>query len=457
MQGQDWPPGPRDILIDRARRGEITPDEAEHEAQRLGFGPLATKPDPGEFDPDQMPWWSLPMAVAWIAWRNSASVREHCAESAEKCIYWIPGSWNVPINNGTEFAHVDGYELKELGQPTVCRLSLVEAYLTSTETLPPTTQMTVAKAEKQLFVALAAGRIACIAKDVTGKVVEIPQSEWPDLQLFEEGETDVLKHDALDHTATFSEIKLPRERLKQVWQEFLVEPYMIEPMMRSGTAGYVSLCSALHWIMTEAGRKSLRLEDTPLWDAAVGRLIPLISTGEVQVIGRDATGVPTAIDGVIFAGISVGHPLRDCVIAGDNPRISCTPYVDEEHWRSDFNDYLYLNRSSLPSWTHLQVRRADVLRHITFESDASETSGGNTPAPDKSGGRKRGQKLLLSENQVKRGEAFYRGLLKKDSSWADQLEASAKKVLEELKFGVSWVTVKRRIIEPVLNKKQRAK
>ena len=157
MQGQDWPPGPRDILIDRARRGEITPDAAEHEAQRLGFGPLATKPDPGEFDPDQMPWWSLPMAVAWIAWRNSASVREHCAESAEKCIYWIPGSWNVPINNGTEFAHVDGYELKELGQPTVCRLSLVEAYLTSTETLPPTTQMTVAKAVKQLFVALAVG------------------------------------------------------------------------------------------------------------------------------------------------------------------------------------------------------------------------------------------------------------------------------------------------------------
>ena len=71
--------------------------------------------------------------------------------------------------------------------------------------------------------------------------------------------------------------------------------------------------------------------------------------------------------------------------------------------------------------------------------------------------RKRGQKLLLSKDQVKRGKAFYCGLLKKDSSWADQREASAKKVLEELKFGVSWVTVKRRIIEPVLNKKQRAK
>jgi hypothetical protein len=345
----------------------------------LGFGPLATKPDPGEFDPDQMPWWSLPMAVAWIAWRNSASVREHCAESAEKCIYWIPGSWNVPINNGTEFAHVNGYALKELGQPTVCRLSWVEAYLTSTETLPPTTQMTVAKAVKQLFVALAAGRVTCIAKDVIGKVVEIPQSEWPDLQLFEEGETDVLKHDALDHTATFSEIKLLRERLKQVWPEFLVAPCMIEPMMRSGTAGYVPVCSVLLWIMTEAGLKSRHLEDAHSWEAAAARIIPLISTGEVQAIGKNGAGVPEIIDGVLFAGIEVGDPMRDTFrrLHSDGPCIRCMPYIDEEHWAHDFNDVMFLKRNGPPSWTHLQVRKADVLQHFTFEANANEPADGD--------------------------------------------------------------------------------
>jgi hypothetical protein len=389
MQWEIWEPSPRDILIDRVRRGEITPEEAEQEAENRGFGQLATKPDSVEFEPDEMPWWSLPMAVAWIAWRNSKSVREHCTEFREKWLHWVPGSWNVPINNGTDFTRIDGYELKELGKPTVCRLSLVDAYLTSTETLPPTTQMTVAKAEKQLFAALAAGQITAIAKDATGQVVQIPQREWPYLQLFEEAEADVLKHDALDHTPTFSEIKLPRERLKQVWQEFLVEPYMIEPMMRSGTAGYVPLCSALHWIITEAGRKSRQLEDTQLWDAAVGRLFPLISTGEVQVIGTDASGVPAALDGVIFAGISVGRPLRDCfhLIAGDKPWISCTPYVDEQHWESDFNDCMYLKRSGPPSWTHLRVRKADVLRHIAFESDASETANGLVAVPEKSGGQ----------------------------------------------------------------------
>jgi len=179
-----------------------------------------------------------------------------------------------------------------------------------------------------------------------------------------------------------------------------------------------------------------------LWEAAVGRLIPLISTSEVQVIGRDANGVQTAIDGVIFAGISVGHPLRDHVIVGDNPWISCTPYVDDEHWGSYFNDYLYgltffgISRSSQTR----ARRRAAILRHPTNPADASAA-----------------RNCYSAMIRSLRGKAFYRGLLKKDSSWADQLEASAKKVLEEFKFGVSWFTVKRRIIEPVLNKKQRAK
>jgi hypothetical protein len=316
-----------------------------------------------------MHWWSLPMAVAWIAWRNSASVREHYAEYAQKCLYWIPGSWNVPMNNGTEFARIDGHELKGLGQSTVCRLSLVETYLTSTKALPPTTKMTVAQAEKQLFEELAAGQITAIAKDHAGNVVDIPQRQWPYLQLFEEAETDVLKHDALDQTPTFVDIKLPREMLKQVWQEFPVEPQMIEPMTSSGTAGYVPLCSALHWIMTEAGQKCRHLDDKQSWDAAVARLISLISTGEVEIIGRDTGGQSRAMDGVMFAGISVGQPLRESfrLVVGDNPWISCTPYVDEECWGRDFNDHMYLKRFGPASWTHLQVRKADVLRHIKFD------------------------------------------------------------------------------------------
>jgi hypothetical protein len=84
--------------------------------------------------------------------------------------------------------------------------------------------MTGSQAENELFAALAAGRIVAIAKDAAGNVVDIPQREWPYLQLFEEQESDVLKHDALDREAAFSEIKLQRVDLKNAWEEYLVEP-----------------------------------------------------------------------------------------------------------------------------------------------------------------------------------------------------------------------------------------
>jgi hypothetical protein len=36
---------PRDDILDRASRGEITPEQAEEEALRLGVGPLALTTD----------------------------------------------------------------------------------------------------------------------------------------------------------------------------------------------------------------------------------------------------------------------------------------------------------------------------------------------------------------------------------------------------------------------------
>lgn len=290
MNWQTFEPDARDILIDQVRRGTLSPEAAETEAAKQGFGPLATEPAPLEFDPEGMAWWSLPMAVAWIAWRNGTSVREHCAEYRDKWLVWIPGSWSIPANDGTEFKRIDGHELKTVGPSTVCRLSLSETLLKSEGCLPTTTKMTPAEAEKQLFAALAAGRIVAVAKDATGKVVDIPQREWPYLGLWEEGQRDVLKHDPLETPAAFSDIKLARDHLKQIWEEYLVEPYMLEPMTRAGAAGYVPLCSAVHWIMTEAGQHVRHLEDSKMWKASVGKLLPLISTNEVQIIGTPISG-----------------------------------------------------------------------------------------------------------------------------------------------------------------------
>jgi hypothetical protein len=126
----------KNLLIDCVRRGEIAPDDAEAEAARQGFGPLATQPDPLEFDPKHLPWWTLPMALAWIAWRTDQQVQEHCTEYRENCLVWFPGSWNVPTDDGTEFKRIDGYELKSLRQSTTARLAIAESRGAKTSDTP---------------------------------------------------------------------------------------------------------------------------------------------------------------------------------------------------------------------------------------------------------------------------------------------------------------------------------
>ena len=47
----------RDDLITMVQRGEMTPVDAESQAKRLGLGPLASEPDPNDYDPMREPFW----------------------------------------------------------------------------------------------------------------------------------------------------------------------------------------------------------------------------------------------------------------------------------------------------------------------------------------------------------------------------------------------------------------
>jgi hypothetical protein len=70
-------PSRRDDLIGKVNHGTLSPEEAEAEATRLGLGPLAQRPDPAALDPMAEAYWSLPMAVAWLAYRTPEAVREN--------------------------------------------------------------------------------------------------------------------------------------------------------------------------------------------------------------------------------------------------------------------------------------------------------------------------------------------------------------------------------------------
>jgi hypothetical protein len=69
------------------------------------------------------------------------------------------------------------------------------------------------------------------------------------------------------------------------------------------------------------------------------------------------------------------------MITGDSPWISSIHYIDEEHWKNDFNDKLYLQNSRSASWSHLQVRKADVLREFSalIELTPETKSSSNLP------------------------------------------------------------------------------
>lgn len=60
-----------DDLIEEAKFGRMSPAAAEAEAARLGLPPLASSPDPKQCDPMVEAWWTIPMTIAWIMWRNA--------------------------------------------------------------------------------------------------------------------------------------------------------------------------------------------------------------------------------------------------------------------------------------------------------------------------------------------------------------------------------------------------
>jgi len=87
-------PDPRQSILERFRRDEITREEADAEARACGFASLEARPDPSEFDPLAEPFWTVPMALAWIIYGSADSVRELMESYRAGCLVWRhTGDW----------------------------------------------------------------------------------------------------------------------------------------------------------------------------------------------------------------------------------------------------------------------------------------------------------------------------------------------------------------------------
>src|SRR5207249_5014035 len=122
----------RDHLLDNVKYGRMTPDEVEAEAVCLGLSKLASEPDSSQFDPMRETWWTLPMALAWIAWRSPDKVRECWDPYRAECWEWHFKEWRA----GPDGPVYGGHFLEQRRPATLSWLRAVEKYEASHDLLP---------------------------------------------------------------------------------------------------------------------------------------------------------------------------------------------------------------------------------------------------------------------------------------------------------------------------------
>jgi hypothetical protein len=363
----------RDELISRALAGEISADQAEVEAKASGLPPLASLADATKFDPMKESRWPLTQTIAWIAWRDIRLVREQDAEYRANSTHWIFREWNGPDADGKKFTKRKGWFITQLGPSGMMHLTLLDVHMRNNDSLPQSTRMKPSDARDVLWQALSGGKLSGEAFDRGGAVVEIPAREWCRLGIFEERRNDVLKYNSMDRDEPFIDVRFRRADVMQLWPQHV--PLDIAEaisgdltdlpldLLLSGAA-YVPLSLAICWVVTAGGTDRVSMQDRSSWQAASEKLMDRISDGGVEVVGRDAEQMMQALPRTAFVGLDVPHPLSVEFehILSDVTHISCFFFEDRKGWAKSFNDEYHLARKPEPIWTHLQVKRDQLLK-----------------------------------------------------------------------------------------------
>jgi hypothetical protein len=145
-------PRTRDDLLHKVRYGELTPDQAEAMAIRFDLGKLSCEPNDGTFDPMGETWWTLTMAVAWIAWRTPKLVRVYLPAFRSECWDWHYRDWRTDPDG----ADYSGHFLEQRRAANLCILHLNETH-DSVQALKPAGSISVRRAQDKLWDALGAG------------------------------------------------------------------------------------------------------------------------------------------------------------------------------------------------------------------------------------------------------------------------------------------------------------
>lgn len=365
----------RDFLIEEVRYGRLSTVGAEEQAKRHGLGPLADSPNPDDYEAKLEPWWTLPMVIAWIVWRDTKQVVEFYDPFRAQCFDWYRRKWRVGFSGPI----YDGHFLEQRRPATLFAVKMSKWYDEASGEQSSDTANTT-DAEEELLRALKEGRLTATAIPRDGqKRQAIPAHEWNDLKLFEENGRDIAKRGPFGDG--YSEILIESKSAMARWPKrpLVKVAYSLPETIKPEGSGYFALYCAAQWIATQGGRRQFDPEDAPVWEDAFRQLLDAIASGHVHVTGIRA-GVREKIDGHVFASINIDYPYGQTplsLILGEELYLSSCPYLDDEHWHRGFNDSLQDRNGA--RWLKLMVLKSDIVKIWPFDSDPVRTGAPGRP------------------------------------------------------------------------------
>lgn len=370
----------REQLFEDAKYGRITPEQAEEKAALLGLKPFAREPDAADFDPQKEPWWSLPMTVAWIAWRSIDKVRDNWNAFREECWDWHWRPWRVGFD-GPEY---EGHFLETRPPITMPLLQIAETLACAKRELPQSALSTT-DAVSKLWRALEDGLIEATGIEIkTVRRIPIPKVEWRDLRNVEVGRKDVLAHlRTSTNRPVYEEIEFPRNSIMNLWppKRGGIADLPLPPQIPPTGAGYMPLYCAAQWIATRGGSMDIDPRGQEFWEGPFRELTERIASDEIKVLGVVA-GKNEPIPGHVFASLRVDYPFTDIpldLLFQEELYLCSHPYIDEKTWRDGFDDSLR-NRLGVV-WKTIVVHKPDVLKYWPFSLEPRRQTSGAPGRP----------------------------------------------------------------------------
>ncbi|WP_395449381.1 hypothetical protein ACHMW7_05775 [Aminobacter sp. UC22_36] len=329
----------KDELIDAAFYGRVSPADALSLTEKWGLPPLDRRPNAASFDPMRQAKWTLAMTVAWIVWRTSEAVRDNWDSYRIECWEWRGHRSRLPVNGGSEWQEVEGWELRHQEPATLMRLGIVEAV---EDPLKDGHEeiVSVASARKELWDRLAEGAlIATGVPEATSRPVQVPAHEWAYLvATADKNLSDQLRFKDSPLKVEYREVMFSRDDVQRLWNQ--PTPKRSLPAaspMRVEHGAFMFLGEAIDWIICR-GLPLPSQEFADRWDEAEQNLFAVLDTNVVTVQGYPAPNMlrvyedlPLGIWARMNRGGS-GDPMFSSVDDSEEREDGGSVFVGDQRW-----------------------------------------------------------------------------------------------------------------------------